>query len=111
VALGLSSAVDSVPPFPASPPDPAVATSSHSPGENLIDVTSPAWVELNQRRAHLIRKKNGGEPLSPEESEELDRLQKVSRESLKRSFPAPTRDREEINRLRELLLNGGGAVQ
>ena len=57
---------------------------------------------MNERRAELIRK-DLAEGLSAAESEEYERLQRISLAAAAKAFPAPKLDFEELARLREEL--------
>jgi len=54
--------------------------------EARIEIGSPEWVQLTQRRAELIYKKNRY-GLTPEELSEYESLQKRSQEVIDREFP------------------------
>jgi hypothetical protein len=83
-------------------------TSSAQGQEEFPAVGTPAWGKMNRRRAELIQKKNR-EPLSPDETAECERLQRLSREALERAYPRPSVDDEaRLDRLEARLRGAEG---
>jgi hypothetical protein len=70
--------------------------------DDFPQVRTEEWGAMNRRRAELIRKKNR-EGLTPEENTEYQRLQQLSRAELERAFPAPSLDKEGLDRLEAQL--------
>lgn len=63
---------------------------------------SPAWGYMNEKRARLIRKKVRG-TLAPDESEELELLQRESLAIVDRLFPRPPVDLRALQQLQQQL--------
>jgi GNAT superfamily N-acetyltransferase len=69
---------------------------------DLLEVNSPEWDAMNERRAELILK-DLDDGLTAAEKEEYERLQRTSLESAAQAFPRPKLDLGELARLREEL--------
>jgi GNAT superfamily N-acetyltransferase len=89
-------------------PVPYVTTSSLSSDD--IEMGSPAWESMNQRRGELIDLKIrlGYENMEPLHRAEYDRLQCISQKAIERAFPSPLKDDPDIRRLEELLAAQSG---
>jgi hypothetical protein len=108
----------------ASQPPAAVSTARAASGEvasasdgttpstlvDDIEVGSPAWEAMNQRRVELIdlKVRVGYENMAPDYREEYDRLQYISQKAVERAFPSPLRGDPDIRRLKEILASESG---
>jgi hypothetical protein len=63
-------------------------------GSEEVVVGTPAWKELTNKRAILIKKKVR-EGLTDAEAEEFERLQEMSRRAVRQKFPLPRLTAEE----------------
>jgi len=66
--------------------------------EETVEVGTPRWDQITQRRAELIFKKNR-QGLSEEEQSEFEVLQRLSREAITRKFPHPQLTRKVNGKL------------
>jgi GNAT superfamily N-acetyltransferase len=73
--------------------------------DDLLEVNSPEWDNMNERRAGLILK-DLDEGLTAAEREEYERLQRISLASAALTFARPKPDSEELARLRDELRSG-----
>ncbi len=111
--------VRGAPPPPAAVSTPPAASGDVAPApdgptsalfSDDIEVGSPAWKSMNQRRGELIdlKARVGYENMDPDDREEYDRLQYISQKAIERAFPSPLRNDPDIRRLEEILAGQSG---